>query len=158
MPSLGLGINPGSVNAVDPLLACTMKEFEKPWVILVDDDEDDRFLIQTAFRQPGCTCLLQAVSSGHDLFQLLAESVGLPSLLLLDLNMPLMNGFEVLKHLRAHIDYRSIPVIILTTSDGQRDYQLACALGAASFLTKPPTLNQLTKVLAQVKQDWLVDE
>lgn len=133
-----------------------MNQFKKQWVILVDDDEDDRFLIQQAFKQQSADYVLQALQSGQELFQILEHSPELPSLLILDLNMPLMNGFEVLKRLRTHPEYCFIPIVILTTSDAEADRKRARELGASSFVTKPPSLDQLIKVIAQLKQDWLV--
>ncbi len=135
-----------------------MNQFKKQWVILVDDDEDDRFLIQQAFKQQNTEYLLQALQSGQELFQILEHSPELPSLLILDLNMPLMNGFEVIKRLRTHSEYCSIPIVILTTSDAEADRKRARELGANSFVTKPPSLDQLIKIIAQLKQDWLVNK
>ena len=135
-----------------------MNDFTKPWVILVDDDEDDRFLVHQAFRAHSATYLLQALEKPEDLFQLLDDSVVLPALILLDLNMPLMNGFEVLKQLRSHFAYASIPIVILTTSEAESDRRRARDLGANSFITKPPTLGQLLKIVIQLEQHWLVNK
>ena len=133
-----------------------MNDSNKPWVILVDDDEDDRFLVHQAFKAHSSTYLLQALEKPDELFQLLDDSVDLPALILLDLNMPLMNGFEVLKQLRSHSEYASIPIVILTTSDAESDRRRACDLGADSFITKPPTLEQLLNTVIQLEQRWLV--
>ena len=134
-----------------------MNDFNKPWVILLDDDEDDRFLIHQAFRTYSSTYLLQALEKPEELFQLLDDSVVLPALILLDLNMPLMNGFEVLKQLRSRIAYAAIPIVILTTSEAESDRRLARDLGANSFITKPPTLGQLLDIIIQLEQRWLVN-
>lgn len=140
------------------LLTCTMNNFEKQWVIVVDDDEDDRFIIQQAFKQQSHEYLLQALASGQELFWVLDQSITLPALLLLDLNMPLMDGFEVLARLRTHSSYSSIPIVILTTSEADVDRQRAQNLGANNFMTKPPTLDELTKVVNQLREDWLVSK
>ncbi|GAB3503618.1 response regulator [Spirosoma knui] len=133
-----------------------MSHPSKHWVILVDDDEDDRFLVKQAFQAQSPKTILQCLSSGEELFQLLEQSVDMPALLLLDLNMPIMNGFDVLRRLRAHSDYERIPVIMLTTSDVDTDRQHALELGANSFVTKPPTLQELARIVTLLKQNWLV--
>lgn len=133
-----------------------MNDFTKPWVILVDDDEDDRFLVHQAFKAHSPAYLLQALEKPEELFQLLDDSVALPALILLDLNMPLTNGFEVLSQLRSCVKYASIPVVILTTSATESDRRRARDLGADSFITKPPAFEQLLKVVIQLEQQWLV--
>lgn len=133
-----------------------MKDLMKPMVILVDDDEDDRFLFQQAFRPCGANYLLQTVENGVELFQLLENGLNLPTLVILDLNMPFMDGFDVLRRLRIHPVYYLIPVVILTTSETGTDRQRAQDLGANRFLTKPPTLPDLTKLVARLAQEWLV--
>lgn len=135
-----------------------MNDFTNPWVILVDDDEDDRYLVQQAFKAHSPTYLLQALEKPEELFQLLDDSVALPALILLDLNMPLMNGFEVLRRLRSRVAYACIPIVILTTSDAESDRIRARDLGADSLITKPPTLGQLLKIVIQLEQRWLVNK
>ena len=135
-----------------------MNDFTRPWVILVDDDEDDRFLVHQAFKAFSSIYLLQALEKPEELFQLLDDSVVLPALILLDLNMPLMNGFEVLKQLRSRMAYAAIPIVILTTSEAESDRRLARDLGANSFITKPPTLGQLVEIVIQLEQEWLVSK
>ena len=134
-----------------------MNDFAKPWVILLDDDEDDRFLVHQAFRAYSATYLLQALEKPQELFQLLDDSVVLPALILLDLNMPLMNGFEVLKQLRSRVAYAAIPIVILTTSEAESDRRLAHDLGANSFITKPPTLGQFLDIVIQLEEQWFVN-
>lgn len=134
-----------------------MNDFNKQWVILVDDDDDDRFLFQQAFRPYLANCLLQTLENGPELFQLLDNSLCLPTLIILDLNMPLIDGFDVLTRLRSCPDYALIPIVILTTSTAETDRQRAQDLGANRFLTKPPTLPDLTKLVALLEQEWLVN-
>ena len=125
------------------------------WIALVDDDEDDRYIVQQAFASHQACCLLQALPSGQALFELLEESVKLPALLLLDLNMPLMNGFDVLKRLRETTQYQSIPVVILTTSSASVDQQRAADLGADEFITKPSMMADFIPIIARLRQEWL---
>lgn len=133
-----------------------MNDLMKQWVILIDDDEDDRFLFQQAFRPYMATYLLQTLENGAELFELLEDGLALPALVILDLNMPLMDGFDVLWRLRQHPVYHLIPVVILTTSEAQTDRQRAQDLGANRFITKPPTLPDLTKLVAHLEQEWLI--
>ncbi len=102
-----------------------MNDYKKQWVILVDDDDDDRFLFQQAFRPYTANYLLQTLATGPELFQLLEASLVLPALIILDLNMPLMDGFDVLIWLRTHPDYGCIPIVILTTSAAETDRKRA---------------------------------
>jgi len=134
-----------------------MNDLKKQWVILVDDDEDDRFLFQQAFRAYTPNYLLQALENGVELFQHLEDSLALPALIILDLNMPLLDGFEVLSRLRTHPTYCLIPIVILTTSDAETDRRRAQELGANRFLTKPPSLQELTLLVARLEQEWLVN-
>ena len=134
----------------------TMNDLTKQWVILVDDDEDDRFLFQQAFRPYTAKYLLQTLENGAELFRLLDDSIVLPALIILDLNMPLIDGFEVLAWLRTHAAYALIPIVILTTSAAETDRQRAQNLGANRFLTKPPTLQDLAKLVARLEQEWLI--
>lgn len=131
-----------------------MDDFDKQWVILVDDDEDDRFLAQQAFKLWNSKYVLQALQSGQELFRFLEESLTLPTLILLDLNMPLTSGFEVLERLRAQQQYSSVRIIILTTSDLEADRRQARLLGANNFFTKPPNIEQLAKMITQLEYDW----
>ncbi len=131
-----------------------MDDFDKQWVILVDDDEDDRFLAQQAFKLWNSKYVLQALQSGQELFRFLEESLTLPTLILLDLNMPLTSGFEVLERLRAQQQYSSVRIIILTTSDLEADRRQARLLGANNFFTKPPNIEQLAKMITQLEHDW----
>ena len=134
-----------------------MNNLKKQWVILVDDDEDDRFLFQQAFRAYTPNYLLQALENGVELFQHLEDSLALPALIILDLNMPLLDGFEVLSRLRTHPTYCLIPIVILTTSDAETDRRRAQELGANRLLTKPPSLQELTLLVARLEQEWLVN-
>ncbi|UQN08523.1 response regulator [Deinococcus sp. QL22] len=107
-------------------------------VWLVDDSPTDRLLAEEAFAQVGADCTLSTLASGPDtLTALHTPGVALPSVLLLDLNMPGMNGLEVLSVLKAHHTFRYIPVIMLTTSQNEQDIQQAYQQRASAYVIKP---------------------
>lgn len=124
-------------------------------VAVVDDDDDDLFLIQEAFK----VCLKEEkvliASSGIDLLDRLETLRVLPAFLLLDLNMPLMSGFEVLGKLRADPRYALMPVLIFSTSNAQRDIDLAYELGANSYVKKPSSFAEYKSVVEDLCNFWL---
>ncbi|GAB3907370.1 response regulator [Larkinella knui] len=127
----------------------------RPVIAVVDDDEDDLFLIQEAFK----VCLKEEkvviASSGMDLLSRLETLPILPSFLLLDLNMPLMSGFEVLATLRADPRYNLMPVLIFSTSNEQPDIDRAYELGANSYVKKPSSFNDYKSVVEDLCNFWL---
>ncbi|WP_169921789.1 response regulator [Spirosoma rigui] len=124
-------------------------------VFIVDDDEDDRFLVQQIFEQQSPESELRTLVNGAELLQTLAESDNLPDLILLDLNMPVMSGLETLERVRQNPAYESVPIVILTTSDQAIDKQRATRLRANGFITKPPTIKQYNEIVLNLKRDWL---
>lgn len=120
-------------------------------VLIVDDDEDDRFFMELAFKADSPGTRLYLAGGGKQALNLLQTVQPLPDVILLDLNMPIMNGFEVLVHLKASTAYRSIPVIILTTSNDSTDQKQAYQLGAREFVTKPGTYAELSAVAARIR-------
>ena len=133
-----------------------MNHTPPPCVFIADDDEDDCYLLARAFKEHSPECRLQFASDGAALLETLAQSESQPSLILLDLNMPRLNGFEALQRLRKNPLYQAIPVVILTTSDDQEDQQRACELGANEFITKPLDAQALGETVTQLRQTWLL--
>lgn len=123
-------------------------------VFVIDDDEDDQMLIQAAFQQDSGRYKLQFVSDGTATLANMDRSLPVPDLILLDLNMPLINGFEVLQQLKRSPAYCRVPVVILTTSDHQKDIDKAYELGASSFITKPIDHQSLIDLAAQIRLYW----
>jgi CheY-like chemotaxis protein len=113
--------------------------------LLVEDNEDDVFFMQRAFQQAGVHNPLHVVRNGEEAIEYLSGQNGfsdrqehpLPDLIFLDLKMPGVNGFEVLKWMRAQSV--NIPVAILTSSPEDIDRERARHLGAECYLLKPPT-------------------
>lgn len=124
-------------------------------VYLVDDDEDDCYLAQQALR-PQATCEIKTFHDGQELITFLSthDNLPLPTLILLDLNMPMLNGFETLTLLKEQERWAHIPVVVLTTSDDHADKSKCKALGAEAFLTKPANYRTLSDVLASVSSCW----
>jgi CheY-like chemotaxis protein len=122
-----------------------------PWVWLVDDDSDDQLLLKAAFRQASPEVFVHTFDDGDELISQLSETKALPRLVLLDLNMARMGGFETLRAVRKAHPEVQLPIVILTTSSNSTDQKQAMQQGANAFLSKPSEygkLVQLTKELA----------
>lgn len=123
-------------------------------VLVVDDDPDDQLLIQAAFEQDSTRYQLHFACDGTDVLENIERPRFLPDLILLDLNMPLINGFDVLRHLKSSPSYRHVPVVILTTSDQQSDVDRAYELGANTFISKPANQQLLVELAQQIRGYW----
>ncbi len=132
-------------------------------VLLAEDDEDHVHLIRRAFEQAPIQDPLFVVSDGDEAVQYLQgvgryskrEEFPLPALMLLDLNMPRRNGFEVLEWIRAHPTLRALRVVVLATSSDLRDVNRAYQLGANSFLVKPGDFTQVISLVKAMQSYWL---
>jgi CheY-like chemotaxis protein len=116
----------------------------EPVILLAEDREDDIILIQRAFKKSGFAFPVKVVRDGEEAIRYLSgaeqyadrERYPIPSLFLLDLKMPLKDGFEVLRWIKQQSELKQLPVIVLTLSNRIRDVNQAYALGAYSFLIK----------------------
>ncbi|GAB4020878.1 response regulator [Spirosoma migulaei] len=127
-------------------------------VFIADDDEDDRLLLQYAFAQHSPECQLVFAVDGLALLEDLAQLKSEPCLIILDLNMPRLNGFEALQVLRYSSRYAHTPIVILTTSGEATDRLYAYELGANEFLTKPTTLDLLGQTVSHLRKAWHLDQ
>ena len=131
-------------------------------ILLVDDSENDLILMRVAFKKAGCNNPLQEVHNGEEaIAYLLGEGpysdrtkFPLPTVMLLDLNMPKKNGFDVLAWVRAQPVLKRLAIIILTASMRTEDVERAFDLGATSFLVKPGNLEALAAML-RCLCDWV---
>ncbi len=132
-------------------------------VLYVEDDANDVWFLRRAIEELRALPPLQVVVNGQAALDYL-EGVGpfadrqafpLPRLVLLDLNLPLISGFEVLRRIREMPQFKSLPVLILTASNLMLDNQTAQLLGANEFLTKPRDPSELTGLLQGIKERWL---
>jgi len=126
-------------------------------VFIVDDDADDRESIRDAFMENKHHYDYLFMHNGHQLLQHLSPGANslAPSIILLDLNMPGMDGKDVLKELKNDERLQSIPVIVFTTSSSYRDRQLSYQLGASCFVTKPGTYRELISITDSIARLWL---
>ena len=118
---------------------------QKPFILIADDDQEDRYLLHTAFEEIGLSSDIYLVENGLQVFSYLDtsfEQSGMPSLIVLDLNMPILNGMETLSRLKAHSLYKSIPVIMFTTSVHEVEKARCLEIGAADFIKKPARFQQ----------------
>jgi two-component system response regulator len=131
-------------------------------ILMADDDEDDRLLALEAFEAANAGNELRFVRDGEELMAYLRRTGRYadetqsprPGLILLDLNMPRMDGREALAEIKASPSFRRIPVVVLTTSRADEDLLRAYELGAASFITKPVTFQALVAVMRVLQAYW----
>jgi CheY-like chemotaxis protein len=132
-------------------------------ILVADDDEDDCLLVKEAFLESRLLNDLRFVADGEELLDYLYRRnqyanpavSPCPGLILLDLNMPRKDGREVLRQLKADPVLRSIPVVVLTTSEDEMDILRSYDLGANSFITKPVTFEALVQVIRSLGHYWL---
>ena len=133
-------------------------------ISLADDDPNDIFLIKTAFTRAGYDFPFVVVRNGEEAINYF-KGIGryfdrvacpVPKLFLLDLKMPRLDGFEVLRWLRSHRVWRALPVIVLTNSCSGADINQAFNLGANSFLTKPEDSDSYIRAVKQIAHFWLI--
>ena len=130
--------------------------------LMVEDDPDDRLLVEEAFRENRRGNELYFVKDGEELLNYLhhlgnysdAEKYPTPDLILLDLNLPRMDGREALAELKADHELRRIPVVVLTTSQAEEDVWHTYDLGVAGFITKPVTFEGLVEVIRTLSRYW----
>jgi CheY-like chemotaxis protein len=129
-------------------------------VLLVEDDQVDVMNVQRAFRKNKITNPLWIAGNGVEaLDKLRGGEVPLSRLLvLLDLNMPRMNGIEFLRTLRGDGELRQLPVVVLTTSDDERDRVEAYHLNVAGYIVKPVTFVNFCEAMATLNKYWSLVE
>ena len=128
-------------------------------VLLVEDNEDDIVLEQEALADAKLVNLMYVVRDGEEAMAYLRrqgkyQNAQMPGLILLDINMPKKNGFEVLNEIKADPVLMHIPVVMLTTSDSEADIVKSYAKGACSYITKPMDFNKFGDVIKQFALYW----
>ena len=127
-------------------------------ILLVEDDDGHAELVARSFEEVGVDVALRRVGDGESALALLESAARggaeLPSLVLLDLRLPKMDGLTLLGHMKAHAVLRRIPVVVLTTSKARADLRGAYDRHVNSYLVKPLELARLTGLLADVARYW----
>jgi CheY-like chemotaxis protein len=129
-------------------------------ILLVDDDEVDVMTVKRAFSKANITNKVYVATDGIEALELL-RSDGIPPsrrLVLLDLNMPRMNGIELLREIRTDPALQAITVIVLTTSNEDRDRVEAYQLNVAGYLLKPVTFHAFVEVMSTLNKYWTLME
>jgi CheY-like chemotaxis protein len=129
---------------------------KQPLIFLVDDDEDDLFFINSAIVNNIPNCKVKCYGHGKQLLEALRKMKGrLPSFILMDLNMPVLNGRETIKLLRQDKVMHSVPVVILSTSNNPNEIALCYKSGANNYFCKPSSLNLYDKIILDLKQEYI---
>ncbi len=136
-----------------------------PMVLIADDDPDDRLMITEAFTERCRGCRLGFAQDGVQLMRILNREEPLPGskdvmgenpdLILLDLNMPLMDGREALKEIKSNPTLRHIPTVVMTTSDNEDDIRFCHEAGANSYIVKPSSYSELLDIVSVLKSYWI---
>lgn len=139
------------------------KQAQPIQILMADDDEDDRLLAQDAMEESRVLNTFRFVKDGVELLEYLrnegqfadTQQYPRPNLILLDLNMPRMDGREALQELKKDANLRAIPVVILTTSKEEEDKLKGYDLGAASYITKPVDFDGLVELMKNLGKYWI---
>ncbi len=118
-----------------------------PSILLIDDDDDDQFIFLAALEDVAPDSACHISNNALEAFEYLRSGPEIPDMLFLDLNMPMMNGFEFLLMLKSDPMLSPMPVIIFSTSDNPEDQDRARELGALQFITKTADFEALKKDL-----------
>jgi CheY-like chemotaxis protein len=131
-------------------------------ILYAEDEPDDVFFMERAFKSDSEARLVTVIHGGEVLAYLTGEGqfsdrakYPLPHLILLDLKMPVMDGFDVLKWIRSTPAVSSIPVVVLTSSGNDKDKSRAAALGANGYLVKPGRPDKMHELITVFKEYWL---
>jgi CheY-like chemotaxis protein len=129
-------------------------------VLIVDDEPADVRLLKMAFAKGSYSCNVSTAGNGIEALSVLRSGIQtqgskpIPDLVLLDLNMPQMNGQELLKAMKTDNSLCSIPVIIVSTSDAERDVSSSYLLGAAGYVAKPVDIDELFSAIQRIEDYW----
>ena len=142
---------------------CIMASY--PPILAAEDEETDALLLEIALSATGLRNPLVLVRDGQIVLDYLCGKPPyqdrllhpLPGLLLLDLKMPRMNGFDVMAWLLQRPEFQQLPVVVLSSSTNESDMRKATELGARDYLVKPNNFRDLTKMLQHVAARWLGD-
>ncbi len=127
-------------------------------ILVADDDEDDIFLLKNAFKENGIFTTIHNVHDGEEVKPFLDDdnvfAQSLRSIIMLDINMPIKNGWQVLDEVKSNEKYKHIPIIMFSTSKSEQDIRKSYHLGANSYIIKPSTYDGLKEVAKNISDYW----
>jgi CheY-like chemotaxis protein len=127
----------------------------KLYILVAEDDEEDREIMGSVFSTLNCPAKMIFVEDGEKLLEHLATYAGaFPGLILTDLNMPRLNGKQVLKSLKEDSRYKHIPVVVFSTSAWREDVQVCYRAGASTFISKPDNIEGWADMLGNICSYW----
>jgi CheY-like chemotaxis protein len=128
-------------------------------ILLVEDDVIDRMTVERALKEIRVTNPMVSVENGEEALAFLRDPANVtPGIILLDLNMPKMNGIEFLKVVKQDEELKRIPVIVLTTSKDEQDRVSSFDLGVAGYMIKPVDYMQFVEVVRAINMYWTLSE
>ena len=128
-------------------------------ILLVEDDKIDAMTVKRAMKDLKITNLLTHVYNGLEALDYLKNlSTEKPCIILLDLNMPKMNGIEFLKIIKKDESFKKIPVVVLTTSNAEKDKTESFNLSVAGYMLKPVDYKQFVDVIKDINLYWTISE
>jgi two-component system, response regulator len=134
----------------------SVKESVHVEILLIEDNPDDAGLVARALKKENLVKHLLHFRNGEEaLNYLLMENIVLPKLIILDLKMPLVDGFDVLKNLKSNDRLKIIPIVVLTSSREYRDILQAYNLGANAYLVKPVDFNRFSEMIYMIASFWI---
>jgi CheY-like chemotaxis protein len=134
---------------------------QKHFILIAEDDADDRFLLQTVFEEKGYTDKIEFVENGVELLEYLhqisARNNGshFPTIILLDLNMPKKDGREALREIKQNPLLKKIPVVVFTTTKSEHEIRRCYELGANTYVVKPVSFEGLIRVINEIRGYWM---
>lgn len=135
-----------------------MKISSRP-ILLVEDDQVDAMTVRRALKELHVLNRLECVENGEAALAYLQNHANeRPCIILLDLNMPIMNGIEFLQVIKQDTLLRRIPVVVLTTSEEQKDKVASFDLGVAGYMKKPVDYRQFVETVREINAYWTVSE
>lgn len=132
---------------------------KKIYILLVEDSEQDALLIREALEEQEILKEMSHVQNGEEALKYLKkeapyENSKLPDLILMDINMPVMNGIEALKQIKSLENFKQIPVLMLTTSSRKEDILRAYKEQSSSYIVKPEDIYELDRLAETIKNYW----
>lgn len=129
-------------------------------ILLVEDNDGDILLTTEALEDGKIVNKISVVRDGKEAIDFVNregkyEEAGTPDLILLDVNLPKKNGYEVLQHIKSSEDLKQIPVIMLTTSSSEKDIMQSYKNYANCFITKPVEVNEFMNAVAKIEDFWI---